>query len=131
VRTYASAFTVLPGSGYLQSCAIGSSIDATALSTQQGFSCPTANVVSALLPNTNYKNYLYISVRREQINGSDFAPVSALREGDSGDRYNLAAFTVTGGYDRVANSDAVQQGGAEIAQGVYVKVAKIRGLTQQ
>lgn len=131
VRAYSSALDVLPGSGYLQTCAIGSGINATNLSAQQGFSCPSANATAALMPNTNYKNYLYVSVQREQVNGSDYAPVSAIREGDSGDRYNLAAFTITAGYDRVATSDGLAQGGAEVAQGVYVKVAKIRGLNQQ
>ncbi|WP_428310078.1 pilus assembly PilX family protein [Hydrocarboniphaga sp.] len=131
VRAYSSALNVLPGSGYLQSCAIGSSLNASNLSTQQGFSCPGASANSALMPNTNYQNYLYVSVRREQVNGGDYAPVSAIREGDSGDRYNLAAFTIVAGYDRVASSDTLAQGGAEVAQGVYVKVAKIRGLNQQ
>ncbi|MDB5968806.1 MAG: PilX N-terminal [Hydrocarboniphaga sp.] len=131
VRAYSAALNVLPGSGYLQSCAIGSSLNASSLATQQGFSCPSASVTAALMPNTNYKNYLYVSVRREQINGNDYAPVAALREGDSGDRYNLAAFTIVGGYDRVASDDTLAQGGAEVVQGVYVKVAKIRGLSQQ
>jgi hypothetical protein len=130
-RAYPLALTVLPGSGYLQSCKIGSGLDATTLSQQQGFSCPSDKVVDALLPTTNYKQYLYISVRREQINGGDYAPVSALREGDSGGSYDLASFTLTGGYDRIASSEGLAQGGAEVVQGVYVKVAKIRGLAQQ
>ena len=128
---YLAALTVLPGSGYLQSCKIGNGLNATALSQQQGFSCPSDKVVDALLPNTNYQQYLYLSVRREQINGGDYAPVSALREGDSGASYDLASFTLTGGYDRIASSEGLAQGGAEIVQGVYVKVAKIRGLAQQ
>ncbi len=126
-----TVMTILPGSGYLQSCTIGSSLQATALQTQQGFSCPSANNLATLLPNTIYKNYLYASVRREQVAGSDFAPVSALREGDSGDRYQLASFTIVAGYDRVASDDTVAQGGAEIIQGAYVKAARIKGLTVQ
>lgn len=127
-----ASFTVLPGSDYIQSCVIGSSLSASKLSTQQGFSCPSANADTALLPATHYSSYLYGSVRREAINGGDFAPVTAMREGDSGDRYDYALFTVTAGYDRVATTDdEMAQGGAEIAQGVYVKVARVRGLTQQ
>ena len=131
VRAYGPALDVLPGSGYLQSCAIGSKLDATKLQQQQGFSCPSTNVVAALLPNTAYKPYLYLSVYRERIGSDDYVPVNAVREGDSSDRYQLAAFTLTGGYDRIASDDAVAKGGAEVGQGVYVKVAKIKGLTQQ
>jgi len=128
---YATALIVKPGSGYLQACAIGQGLSASALLQQQGFSCPSESAVDALMPNTNYKRYLYISVRREQVNGGDYVPVSALRDGDSGDRYDLAAFTITGGYDRIASGEDLAQGGAEVAKGVYVKVARIRGLTQQ
>ncbi len=134
VRAYSPALKVLPGAGYLQSCVVGARLDAARLLQQQGFTtCPNPSLVALSLPTTGYKDYLYLSVYREQVGGSDFVPVSAVREGDSGDRYQLAAFTITGGYDRIVttDTDAVARGGAEIGQGVYVKVAKIKGLTQQ
>ena len=51
--------------------------------------------------------------------------MSALREGDSGLRYQLAGFTVTAGFDRSQGA----LGGAEVAQGVYVKLDTRAGLT--
>lgn len=135
VRAYGPALNVLPGSGYLQSCLIGDLLDSAKLLQQQGFSCPSDKSTPGLLPATAYKKYLYLSVYRERPGGSDYVPVAAVREGDSGDRYQLAAFTLTGGYehthDRSASDDVYSQGGAEVGQGVYVKVAKIKGLTQQ
>jgi hypothetical protein len=136
VNQYSAALNVQTGSGYLQSCVLGASLDATAIASSQGFSCPSAQSVPALLPDTLYKGYLYASVYRESYSGADYAPVSAIREGDSGGNFQLASFTITAGYDRiattgVASGDETAQGGAEIAQGKYVKVARIKGLTQQ
>ena len=49
ISNRSASFTVLPGSDYIQSCVIGSSLSASKLSTQQGFSCPSANADTALL----------------------------------------------------------------------------------
>ena len=130
----ADQIPVLPGSNYVQYCAVGDALDSSALSTQQGFSCTSdmSNANTGLLPATIYKKYSYVSVRRESVGSNDFAPVNAIRRGDSGNRYQLASFTLTAGYDRIATKTSeAPQGGAEVAQGVYVRVAQVRGLTQQ
>jgi len=73
-------------------------------------------------------------VRRESVGGSDFAPVSALRRGDSGERFRLASFTVLAGYDRTSASRAASAtdsgnfGAAEVSQGTFVKVDTIDGV---
>lgn len=128
----ADPLPVTAGSNYVQSCAIGSQLDSSALSSLQSFSCPSDKANTSLLPATMYKEYSYVAVRRESVGSGDFAPVTAIRRGDSGDRYQLASFTLTAGYDRISTSDGLApQGGAEVAQGVYVRVAQIKGLTQQ
>ena len=143
----ANPFTVVPTtalpSTLQQACFVNSGIDAGKLSTQQGFSCNASGTVQdafrnsasfASLNSTQAKQFLYGSVVRALVNGgSEYAPTSAVGAGDSGDRYQLAAFDVVAGYDHVATSDSndLAQGGAEINQGIYVRVAQIRGLTRQ
>lgn len=132
LNTQADRLPVLPGSNYVQACAIGDKLDGTALSDQQGFSCPPDKANASLLPATIHQQYSYVALRRESVGSGDYAPVSALRRGDSGDRFQLASFTLTAGYDRISTKDDdAPQGGAEVAQGIYVRVAQIKGLTQQ
>lgn len=135
IWAYAKPIPVLPGSGYVQSCAIGSRLDESVLTAAPiAFSCPSDKRDANLLPaGTVRESYFYASIRREAVGSNDYAPVSAIRKGDSGDRFMLASFTVTGGYDHIATLDTSEapQGGAEVAQGLYVKVARIKGVTQQ
>ena len=131
-KTQVDRLPVLPGSNYVQGCAIGDKLSSSDLSAQQGFSCPSDKVDANLLPATIHKNYSYAALRRESVGSGDYAPVNALRRGDSGDRFQLASFTLIAGYDRVSTNDgSAPQGGAEVAQGIYVRVAQIKGLTQQ
>lgn len=123
-----TAFTIQSGSDYVQSCFLGSSVTAAMLPIAQATFCPSAKIVSSLPPDdAELKKYGYVSIYREQIGGSDFAPVAALRKGDSGERFRLARFTVTAGYDHTAENMSV----AEVVQGTYIKIDTVDGITMQ
>tara|TARA_R110000787_G_scaffold57455_11_gene131258 strand:+ start:362 stop:964 length:603 start_codon:yes stop_codon:yes gene_type:complete len=128
---------VYPGSGYVQNCFLTDNLDATVLENKQNFVCPTDTADASVLSDGPLKKYAYTLIRRESISGSDFAPVSALRRGDSGVRYQLANFTVVAGYDRTITSRASGAeeegnfGAAEVSQGTYVKVDSVDGLVTE
>lgn len=130
----ASNLIVQQGSGYVQNCYISGELDATSLSTRQKFECPPGLNPASTLPDGALKLHAYTLIRRESVGGSDFAPVAALRRGDSGERFRLASFTVLAGYDRTSASRAVGAsesgnfGAAEVSQGTFVKVDTIEGL---
>lgn len=119
--------SVRPGSGYVQACYLGSggSLDAAQLLAETGFACPDAGADAIVLPDLGGAANAYAAVRRDEVAGLDYAPMAALREGDSGLHYRLASFTVTGGYDRSAEG----LGAAQVEQGVFVKVDTRRGLS--
>lgn len=125
---------VNPGSGYVQNCYLAAALDAASLLARQKFSCPAGLADVSQIPDGPLKAQAYTLIRRENINGSDFAPVSALRRGDSGERYKLASFTVLAGYDRTVTSRATGAeeegsfGAAEVIQGTFVKVDSVDGL---
>lgn len=125
---------VRPGSGYVQNCFLAPALDATALRTRQDFECPAGLADVSELPGGMLQEHAYTLIRRETIGGSDFAPVSALRRGDSGERFRLASFTVLAGYDRTAASRAAgvdeegNFGAAEVTQGTFVKLDTLDGL---
>lgn len=127
---------VLTGSGYVQNCYRSPELDATALQSRQRFNC-TADLPASELPGGPLRQFAYTLVRRESVGGSDFAPVAALRRGDSGDRFRYASFTVLAGYDRTALSRAASStdrgnfGAAEVAQGTFVKVDRVDGLVME
>ncbi|MCH9826774.1 MAG: hypothetical protein K0U79_03395 [Gammaproteobacteria bacterium] len=116
---------VRPGSDYVQSCYVASDLDIESLESEYGFECPNNGPDLIDLPDSILADHAYTSVHRDAVGGLDFAPMSALREGDSGLRYQLAGFTVTAGFDRSQGA----LGGAEVAQGVYVKLDTRAGLT--
>lgn len=122
------------GSGYVQNCFLAPALDSASLSARQDFVCPSDTAEVSVLPDGPLKQHAYTLVRRESVGGSDFMPVSALRRGDSGERFRLASFTVTAGYDRTAASratDADEEGNfaaAEVSQGTFVKVDTVDGL---
>lgn len=120
-----SNLAVLPNAGQMQSCYVGSRLSAGTLAAEHDFSC--SSNTTALELNTFFRQYTYIGIRRERVGDNDFAPASALRAGDSGDRFRYAAFAVTAGYDRTAE----RQGAAEIEQGIYRKVAIVDNLSLQ
>ena len=126
-----------PGSGYVQNCFIAPSLNAAALLSRQKFECPSSLADVSMLPEGELKTHAYTLIRRESISGSDFAPVSALRRGDSGDRFRLASFTVIAGYDRTRNSRATSAsddgnfGAAEVSQGTFVKIDSVDGLVSE
>lgn len=128
---------VLPGSGYVQNCFLSDSLDATVLSDQQDFVCPSGTVDVSTIPEGPLKTYAYTLIERNSINGSDFAPVAALRRGDSGGQYRLASFTVLAGFDRTSRSrasdadDDGSYGAAEVSQGTYIKVDSVDGLVTE
>lgn len=125
---------VQPGSGYVQNCFIAPALDAAAMLARQNFDCPPGLADVSELPAGNLQRHAYTLIRRETIGGSDFAPVSALRRGDSGERFRLASFTVLAGYDRTAASRASGEdeegnfGAAEVSQGTFVKLDTLDGL---
>lgn len=123
----ATYFAVRPGSDYVQACYLppASKVDRATLSSQYGFSCPESGADAITLPDATLANYAYAAVRRESVGGMDYAPMSALREGDSGLRYRLASFSVIAGYDRTKEG----MNAAEINHGAYIKVDSIPGLT--
>ncbi len=130
----ATNLVVQQGSGYVANCYLSAQLDATSLHNRQSFDCPAALSPVTKLPEGNLKLHGYTLVRRESVGGSDFAPVSALRRGDSGERFRLASFTVLAGYDRTATSRAAGStdtgnfGAAEVSQGTFVKVDTVDGL---
>lgn len=125
---------VNPGSGYVQNCFVAATLNATALKTRQAFDCPSATADVSILPSGALSEHAYTMIRRESIGSSDFAPVAALRRGDSGDRFRLASFTVLAGYDRTQASRASSSseignfGAAEVSQGTFVKLDTVDGL---
>lgn len=125
-----------PGSDYVQNCFVAPALQAAVLAANQAFECPTGTPPPVLPPGA-LQAHAYTLIRRESIGEQDFAPVSALRRGDSGERYRLASFTVTAGFDRTPASRAAGAeeiggyGAAEISQGTYVKVDSIDGLVVQ
>jgi hypothetical protein len=125
---------VQPGSGYVQNCFIAPALDAAAMRARQNFDCPPGLAEVSELPAGALQQHAYTLIRRETIGGSDFAPVSALRRGDSGERFRLASFTVLAGYDRTAASRASggdeegNFGAAEVSQGTFVKLDTLDGL---
>lgn len=127
---------IAPGSGYVQNCFVAPALDAASLETRQKFECPGGSS-SPTLPTGTLADHAYTMVFRESIGGADFAPVSALRRGDSGDRFRLASFTLTAGYDRTqasrasTSSDTGNFGAAEVSQGTFVKVDTVDGLVIQ
>lgn len=128
---------VSPGSGYVQNCFLAPALDAASLQTRQGFECPGDDTDASRLPEGPLRAHAYTLVRRESVGGSDFVPVSALRRGDSGERFRLASFTVTAGFDRTSASRATDDaetgnfGAAEVSQGTLVKVDTIDGLVME
>lgn len=124
------------GSGFVQNCFVAAALDPASLKTRQKFDCP-AGSSSPALPAGPLSSYAYTMVFRESIGGADFAPVSALRRGDSGERFKLASFTLTAGYDRTQASRASSAaadgnfGAAEVSQGTFVKVDTVDGLVVQ
>ncbi|HKY89904.1 MAG TPA: pilus assembly PilX N-terminal domain-containing protein [Nevskiaceae bacterium] len=128
--------TIEPGSGYVQNCFVAAALDAASLATRQGFECPNGSA-TPVLPSGTLSTYAYTLVVRENVNGADFAPVSALRRGDSGERFRLASFTLTAGYDRTqasrasTSTDTGNFGAAEVSQGTFVKVDTVDGLVIQ
>jgi hypothetical protein len=124
---------VQAGSGYVQNCYRSPQLDAAALRNRQGFDC-TADLPTPLLPGGMLQKFAYTQVRRESVGGADFAPVAALRRGDSGERFRFASFTVMAGYDRTQASRAADSeelgnfAAAEITQGTFVKVDRVDGL---
>jgi hypothetical protein len=125
---------VRQGSGYVQNCFLSAELDAVSLKNRQGFECPSALVDVSVIPGGTLKNHAYTLIRRETVGGSDFAPVSALRRGDSGERFRLASFTVLAGYDRTSvsrasgASESGNFGAAEVSQGTFIKVDTIDGV---
>lgn len=125
---------VRQGSGYVQNCFLSGELDATSLKNRQDFECPGALVDVSVIPGGTLKRNAYTLIRRETIGGSDFAPVSALRRGDSGERFRLASFTVLAGYDRTSvsrasgASESGNFGAAEVSQGTFIKVDTIDGV---
>ncbi|TDU32073.1 PilX-like prepilin protein [Panacagrimonas perspica] len=134
LESSASNMVVQQGSGYVQNCYISGELDAASLRTRQNFDCPADLNPVSVLPDGTLKLHAYTMIRRESVGGSDFAPVSALRRGDSGERFRLASFTVLAGYDRTAASraagasDSGNFGAAEVSQGTFVKVDTVDGL---
>lgn len=128
---------VRQGSGYLQNCYLSPQLDATSLKARQGFDCPSALVDTTTLPGGTLRDHAYTLIRRESVGGSDFAPVSALRRGDSGERFRLASFTVLAGYDRTSTSRASSAtetgnfGAAEVSQGTFIKVDTVDGVVME
>lgn len=125
---------IRPGSGYVQNCYLAPALDAAAMLARQGFECPSSVGEASELPDGTLKQQAYTLVRRESLGGSDFAPVSALRRGDSGERFRLASFTVLAGYDRTQASRSGSSdeegnfGAAEVSQGTFVKLDTRDGL---
>lgn len=125
---------VRQGSGYVQNCFLSDQLDAASLLNRHAFECPSALVDATTLPGGVLSQHAYTLVRRESVGGSDFAPVSALRRGDSGERFRLASFTVLAGYDRTSVSRASGAtesgnfGAAEVSQGTFVKVDTVDGV---
>ncbi|MCC2655065.1 MAG: hypothetical protein K0Q76_173 [Panacagrimonas sp.] len=125
---------VRQGSGYVQNCFVSAQLDAVSLKNRQAFECPSALVDATALPAGVLQQHAYTLVRRESVGGSDFAPVSALRRGDSGERFRLASFTVLAGYDRTSASRAssADESGnfsaAEVSQGTFIKVDTVEGV---
>lgn len=125
---------VRQASGYVQNCFLSDQLDAASLLNRHGFECPSALVETTTLPGGVLSQHAYTLVRRESVGGSDFAPVSALRRGDSGERFRLASFTVLAGYDRTSISRASGAtesgnfGAAEVSQGTFVKVDTVDGV---
>ena len=128
---------VRQGSGYVQNCFVSAQLDGASLKSRQGFECPSALVDATVLPGGVLQAHAYTLVRRESVGGSDFAPVSALRRGDSGERFRLASFTVLAGYDRTSTSraSAASESGnfsaAEVSQGTFVKVDTVDGVVME
>ncbi len=133
----ADNLAVLPGSGYVQSCYISDLLDASVLAAKQGFDCGSSSNDASVLSDGPLKKYGYTLIERESVAGSDFAPVSALRRGDSGAQFKLASFTVLSGYDRTMSSraaDAPEESNfaaAEVSQGTYVKVNSVAGVVTE
>ena len=133
----ATNLVVQQGSGYVQNCYLSDQLDATSLSTRQQFDCPPALYPVSTLPAGPLATHAYTLVRRESLGNADFAPVSALRRGDSGARFRLASFTVLAGYDRTSASRATGAdesgnfGAAEVSQGTFVKVDTVDGLVME
>ena len=125
---------VRQGSGYVQNCYVSVQLDTASLKNRQGFECPSALVDATVIPSTTLAANAYTLIRRESVGGSDFAPVSALRRGDSGERFRLASFTVLAGYDRTSASRASTAsesgnfGAAEVSQGTFIKVDTVEGV---
>lgn len=125
---------VRQGSGYVQNCFLSDQLDGASLMSRHGFECPSAEVEATALPAGVLRQHAYTLVRRESVGGSDFAPVSALRRGDSGERFRLASFSVLAGYDRTSTSRAAGAtgsgnfGAAEVSQGTFVKVDTVDGV---
>ena len=125
---------VRQGSGYVQNCFLSARLDGASLKNRQGFECPSALVDATEIPSGTLKEHAYTLIRRESVGGSDFAPVSALRRGDSGERFRLASFTVLAGYDRTSisrASGASEKGNfsaAEVSQGTFIKVDTVDGV---
>jgi Tfp pilus assembly protein PilX len=122
-----SNLAILPNAGQLQSCFVGSALNAATLQSAQQFTCDTSTSSNTLVADSYFRQYTYVAVRRERIGDADLAPPSALRQGDSGDRYRLAAFSITAGYDRTGE----RQGAAEIQQGLYRRISVVDGVTLQ
>lgn len=128
---------VQPGSGYVQNCYVSPWLDPGWLLAHQDFECPSGTADVSVMPDGPVKSWAYTLIRRESVNGSDFAPVSALRFGDSGDHFRLARFTVLAGYDRTEYSRSGSApedgnfGAAEVSQGTYVKVDTVDGLVTE
>lgn len=121
-----SNLQVLANAGQVQACAAGDELDLDDLEDEQGFSCPS-DAAALSLGSSYFSDYLYASVRRDTIGDSDLAPVSALRQGDSGEHFRLARFTITAGYDRSAD----RLGAAEVQQGIYRKVNVVDNVSLQ
>jgi hypothetical protein len=125
---------VRQGSGYVQNCYVSVKLDTTSLKNRQNFECPSALVDATVIPSTTLADNAYTLIRRESVGGSDFAPVAALRRGDSGERFRLASFTVLAGYDRTSASrssssgDSGNFGAAEVSQGTFIKVDTVEGV---
>lgn len=125
---------VRQGSGYVQNCFVSVELDTASLQNRQDFDCPAALVDTTAIPGGVLGKHAYTLIRRESVGGSDFAPVSALRRGDSGERFRLASFTVLAGYDRTSASRAAGAsesgnfGAAEVSQGTFIKVDTVDGV---
>jgi hypothetical protein len=125
---------VRQGSDYVQNCFLSVELDGVSLKNRHGFECPSALVDATTIPSAALRKHAYTLVRRESVGGSDFAPVSALRRGDSGERFRLASFTVLAGYDRTSvsrsssGSESGNFGAAEVSQGTFIKVDTVDGV---